>query len=167
MNREEIIIQIQDKLNKAYMLKDREEADRIIKSIFDDVDKLRQPITLAEFLGWEEDVDYEYNCINCIYKIKNNTLYKFNHIKNEFEVSNLSLYSRNIKILRQAKKIEKKYFLVLKKEIREVLNLTDNCMYYMNLDEYLLGVKRCAKKVTKKEFEEIKKIVDIFELEEV
>lgn len=107
MNREEIITKIQDKLNKAYMLKDREEADRIIGSIFDDVDKLRAPITLAEFLGWEEDVDYEYNYTNSIYKVKDNTLYKFNYIKNEFEVSNLSLGSININMLRQAKKIEK------------------------------------------------------------
>lgn len=105
MNREEIITKIQDKLNKAYMLKDREEADKIISSIFDDVDKLKRPITLAEFLGWEEDTEYKFS--SYIFKIKDDTLYKFNYIKNEFEVSNLSLGSININMLRQAKKIEK------------------------------------------------------------
>lgn len=127
-------------------------------------------ITLAEFLGWEEDAEYKFS--HYIFKIKDDTLYEFHHIKDIFEPSCLRLCSGNIDMLRIAKKrekrekIEKKYFLVLKKEIREVLNLTDDCMYYMNLDGYLLGVKRCAKKVTKKEFEEIKKIADIFELEE-
>lgn len=167
MNREEALEKLQNFYNWYNDNEfdfDKEKYNDDLKNI---IEYLRQPITLAEFLGWEEDVDYEYNCINCIYKIKNNTLYKFNHIKNEFEVSNLSLYSRNIKILRQAKKIEKKYFLVLKKEIRKALNLTDDCIYYINLDGYLLGVKGCAKKVTKKEFEEIKKTIDIFELEEV
>lgn len=124
-------------------------------------------ITLAEFLGWEEDAEYKFS--SYIFKVKDDTLYEFNYIKNIFEISCLRLLSGNIELLRKAKKrkIEKKYFLVLKKEIRKSLNLTDDCMYYMNLDGYLLGVKRCAKKVTKKEFEEIKKIADIFELEEV
>ena len=165
MNRKEIIIQIQDKLNKAYMLKDREEADKIIKSIFDDVDKLKRPITLAEFLGWEEDTEYEFS--NYIFKIKDDTLYEFHHVKNIFEPSCLRLCSGNINMLRQAQKNEKKYFLVLKKENRKSLNSLDDCIYYTCLDGYLLGSKKYAKKVTKKEFEEIKKTADIFELEEV
>lgn len=124
-------------------------------------------ITLAKFLGWEEDTEYKFS--SYIFKVKDDTLYEFNYIKNIFEISCLRLLSGNIELLRKAKKrkIEKKYFLVLKKEIRKSLNLTDDCIYYINLDGYLLGVKGCAKKVTKKEFEEIKKIADIFELEEV
>lgn len=124
-------------------------------------------LTLAEFLGWEEDAEYKF--ASYIFKIKDDTLYEFNYTKNIFETSCLRLLSGNIELLRKAKKrkIEKKYFLVLKKEIRKAFNLTDDCIYYINLDEYLLGVKGCAKKVTKKEFEEIKKIADIFELEEV
>lgn len=123
-------------------------------------------ITLAQFLGWEEDTEYKY--MANIYKVKYDTLYKLKvGTKNEFDLSNLKMCCTTINWLRKARKIEKKYFLVLKKEIREALNLNDDCIYYINLDGYLLGVKGCAKKVTKKEFEEIKKIADIFELEEV
>lgn len=124
-------------------------------------------ITLAEFLGWEEDTEYRFS--SYIFKIKDDTLYEFNYVKNIFEPSCLRLLSGNIELLRKAKKrkIEKKYFLVLKKENRRSLNSLDDCIYYTCLDGYLLGSKEYAKKVTKKEFEEIKKTVDIFELEEV
>ena len=124
-------------------------------------------ITLAEFLGWEEDAEYKFS--SYIFKVKDDTLYEFNYIKNIFEISCLRLLSGNIELLRKAKKrkIEKKYFLVLKKEIRKSLNLLDYCIYYADLDGYLLSSRASAKKVSKKEFEEIKKIADIFELEEV
>lgn len=165
MNREEIIIQIQDKLNKAYMLKDREEADRIIKSIFDDVDKLRQPITLAEFLGWEEDTEYKY--MGNIYKVKDDTLYRFSYKKNRFNVeSNLRICSSDFAKLKQAIKIEKKYHIYLKKEIAYALSMYADYLSFTSKKGNLLDKDRNSKEFTKKEFEEIKKIADIFELEE-
>lgn len=171
MNREKIITEIQNKLTKAYMLKDRGKLDRIISEVFDDVYSLRPPITLVEFLGWEENTEYKFS--SYVFKIKDDTLYEFNYVKNIFEPSHLRLCSGNIDMLRIAKKrekrekIEKKYFLVLKKEIRKSLNLLDYCIYYADLDGYLLSSRASAKKVSKKEFEEIKKTADIFELEEV
>ena len=39
---EEIITNIQNKLNRAYMMKDREKVDEIIGIVFDEVEKLRQ-----------------------------------------------------------------------------------------------------------------------------
>ena len=69
-------------------------------------------ITLAKFLGWEEDTEYKFS--SYIFKVKDDTLYEFNYIKNIFEISCLRLLSGNIELLRKAKKrkIEKKYFLV-------------------------------------------------------
>ncbi|MFL8968911.1 hypothetical protein ACKA04_02455 [Helcococcus kunzii] len=67
---------------------------------------LGQPITLAEFLGWEEEeVEYEYKCTTC--KIENNKLlYKNNECSSGW--CNLFIYGDDIEELQQAKKVEKK-----------------------------------------------------------
>lgn len=44
MNREELITEIQNKLNQAYMNRDLEDVDKLIRDVFNDVEKLRQPV---------------------------------------------------------------------------------------------------------------------------
>lgn len=165
MNREKIFVKIHDNLNKAYMLKDKK-VDMIISNIFDDVDKLRQPITLAEFLGWEEDTEYKY--MGNIYKVKDDTLYRFSYKKNRFNVeSNLRICSSDFAKLKQAVKIEKKYHIHLKREIKDVLSAYADYISLISKKNNLLDKDKHVKEFTKKEFEEIKKIADIFELAEV
>lgn len=117
MNREEIITNIQNKLNSAYMMKDREKVDEIIGIVFDEVEKLRQPVTLAEFLGWEENEIYIF--FNLPYMVKDDELCFLN---NENEWRTVNCYRALTEIKQRAKKVElkkfecKKYYLKLKKE---------------------------------------------------
>lgn len=48
MNRENLITEIQNKLNQAYMNKDLEDVDKLIRDVFNDVEKLRQPVDNKE-----------------------------------------------------------------------------------------------------------------------
>lgn len=80
--------------------------------------------------------------------------------------SNLRICSSDFAKLRQAVKIEKKYHIYLKKEITDALSLYAGYIFLLSKGKLLDG-GRYAKEFTKKEFEEIKKIADIFELEEV
>lgn len=122
-------------------------------------------ITLAQFLGWEEDTEYKY--MENIYKVKNDTLYKYSYRKNRFNVaSNLRICSSDFEKLRQAVKIEKKYHIHLKKEIRDALSAYA-AYIFVSFNGRLLDEGMYVKEFTKKEFEEIKKIADIFELKEV
>lgn len=117
MNREEIITNIQNKLNSAYMMKDREKVDEIIRIVFDEVKKLRQPVTLAEFLGWEENEIYIF--FNLPYMVKDDELCFLN---DENEWRTVNCYRALTEIKQRAKKVElkkfecKKYYLKLKKE---------------------------------------------------
>lgn len=74
MNRQERITGIQNKINKFYKNNVCTENERqLLSEIFDEVEILRQPITLTEFLGWEEDVVYTNGKFN--YKIKRDSLF--------------------------------------------------------------------------------------------
>lgn len=123
-------------------------------------------ITLEEFLGWEEDTEYKY--MENIYKVKDDTLYRFSYKKNRFNVeSNLRICSSDFAKLKQAVKIEKKYRIYLRKEIKDTLRRYITHISFTSKNEYLLDDYGNIKQVTKKEFEEIKNIADIFELKEV
>lgn len=67
-------------------------------------------ITLAEFLGWEEDVEYEYECDR--FKIEDNELFIYNRFAAEkwLDVYDVSI---RFKDLRTAKKVEKRYIVPL------------------------------------------------------
>lgn len=96
MNRKEAIERIQE-------LVATEEINKCLKI-------LRQPITLANFLGWEEDVEYENWDFR--YKIIDDELYLFRHGLNKWEKSE---YNDDFDSFKQAKKIQpKKYYLKLK-----------------------------------------------------
>lgn len=106
MNRQEIVTKIQNKINKFYKNNVCTENERqLLNEIFDEVEILRQPISLADFLGWEEDVIYvdtEYP--EYIYKIKNNTLYEI--IGQSLVIDSVYCFSKfSIEELRKFKKL--------------------------------------------------------------
>ncbi len=73
MNRQEIISQI--KLIQAGLTQDDNNKSKRRLDLV--IEELEKPMSLADFLGWEEDVIYvdtEYP--EYIYKIKNDTLYE-------------------------------------------------------------------------------------------
>ena len=79
--------------------------DEIIKSF-------EEPITLAEFLGWEEGVEYE-ELYGDRFIIKDNSLYKtyYANLDIKYEIPRIAEFdwgSGNIEWLRQAKKVELK-----------------------------------------------------------
>lgn len=158
MNREEIITNIQNKLNYAYMLPNRDKVDEIIKFVFGEVEKLKQPTTLAEFLGWEENEIY--NCFGNLYMFKDDELCFLNY---ENEWKKAGCYKELIGIKQQAKKVEpKKYYLKLEEEYNDFL-FKYNKEIYINLNsenEYFLNSKvenyDCKTQFTDKEIKNIK-----------
>jgi hypothetical protein len=180
MNREEIITNIQNKLNSAYMMKDREKVDEIIRIVFDEVEKLKQPVTLAEFLGWEENEIYIF--FNLPYMVKDDELCFLN---NENEWRTVTCYRALTEIKQRAKKVEpkkiepKKYYFKLKEEYIKFI-CKDICNSYLNfkIEErlYFLGCNDNVKYKFQTKFtdEEIKNIklpepltIDMFEKIEV
>lgn len=55
MNREEFATKVQDLVNQAYL---HDIDNKYYKGLMHEAEKLRYPITLAGFLGWEEGVEY-------------------------------------------------------------------------------------------------------------
>lgn len=173
MNREEIITNIQNKLNSAYMMKDREKVDEIIGIVFDEVEKLRQPVTLAEFLGWEENEIYIF--FNLPYMVKDDELCFLN---NENEWRTVTCYRALTEIKQRAKKVEpKKYYLKLKFKYNDFLCKCDNEVYINcnSENEYFLDLKddfeNCKTQFTDEEIKHIKLpeplTIDMFEKIEV
>ena len=85
-------------------------------------------LTLAEFLGWEKDTDYEFD--DYMYKVQNGYVYeKLKNSVEPYKKANLRLCNSTIKRLRGAKKIEKKYNVrlkkVTKKEFEEIKKIAD------------------------------------------
>lgn len=117
MNRQEIIEQlklIQAGLTQDDNNKSKNRIDAVIES-------LKQPITLADFLGWEENV--EYAVYNDYFKIVNNRLYIFNAKTGEYEIS---LRSLNFEEFTKKNEIQtKKFLLVLKEGYVKLFNLQD------------------------------------------
>lgn len=138
MNREEIITNIQNKLNYAYILTDREKVDEINRIIFDELKKLKQPTTLAEFLGWEENEIY--NCFGNLYMFKDDELCFLNY---ENEWKKAGCYKELIGIKQQAKKVKpKKYYLKLKGEYGKFIDKKSGFTflnYRKNVKTYFLG----------------------------
>lgn len=107
MNREEIVTKIQDEILK---IQDECQVDylahKLIDEIFDEVEKLRQPISLADFLGWEEGVEYEYE--HSTYKIMDNKLYHRYGYPNDWKWEESDCSLNYIIKLQQAIKVEPK-----------------------------------------------------------
>ena len=135
---------------------------------------LRQPITLADFLGWEEGV--EYKNWDSRYKIIGNELYLFSNKTSEWKISD---YNYDFDSFKQAKKVQpKKYYLKLKEKYRKFYRITkglDYLNFYKNTNHFFVSNSTSFEgyqaQFTLEEIEEIKKIDFIpfkqFELIEV
>lgn len=124
MNRQEIIEQL--KLIQAGLTQDdNNKSKNRIDAV---IENLKQSITLADFLGWEENAIYTDG--NIYYKIKDGMIYF--KIK---KVWNLSGYNNNFNVCYKLReydkvgKIQPKYNLILQKGYRKLFDLQDNEKY--------------------------------------
>ena len=122
---------------------------------------LKQPVSLADFLGWEEDV--EYKIWSDRYKIIDNKLHLFDHELSKWKTS---CYNDDFADFKRAKKVQpEKYYLRLKEKYRNFYGITNNLIYF-NLNkktkENFLSSLKCfgeyQTQFTKEEIEEIKKL---------
>lgn len=160
MNRQEALEKLE---NYFYWSYDNEEYDEETEqkqkqNLEDIIEYLKQPIILTDFLGWEENV--EYNCRGERYKMMDNKLYCFDDRYNEWVTS--FFYEEFIEF-QQAKKIQpEKYYLRLKKEYCKFYRIVNN-LVYLNFDAelntfFLAGSKKYKyyqTQFTKEEIEEI------------
>lgn len=102
MNKE-IITKVQNLINRAYV---SNIDSKYYEGLFDEVEKLRQPPTLADFLGWEEGV--EYKVINNFMKITNDGLEVYDDEEEWFDLWDGYWTNNNIIELRNAQKAEPK-----------------------------------------------------------
>lgn len=70
-------------------------------------------ITLAEFLGWEEGAEYEFDCDR--FKIMDNELFIYNRFAVEKWLDAYDVSINRFEVLRNAKKVEKRYIVPLPK----------------------------------------------------
>ena len=128
MNRQEIISQI--KLIQAGLTQDdNNKSKNRIDAV---IENLKRPITLANFLGWEENA--EYKVLKDRYKMINNKLYYFNNVSNRWITSAFNEKFDDFTDFQQAKKIQpKKYNLILQKGYRKLFDLLD-CEKYLTMD---------------------------------
>ena len=106
MTREEAIEQIYTRISKEMAYKEQ------FYSVIEALERLKEPITLAEFLGWEEGIEYE-ELYGDRFIIKDNSLYKtyYANLDIKYEIPRIAEFdwsSGNIEWLRQAKKVELK-----------------------------------------------------------
>lgn len=158
MNRQEALEKLE---NFYYWNYDDEEYDQETErnhkqNLEDIIEYLKQPISLAEFLGWEEDK--EYLVCGDRYKLVNNEILFFDGSHNVWV---LSLYSNAITELLEAPKI-KKYYLKLHQKWIEFYSIKPGESYLNNkisTDGCFLGSKTESKPYkTQFTTEEIKKI---------
>lgn len=163
MNRKEALEKLE---NFYYWNYDNEEYDRETernhKQNLEDILKyLKQPITLIDYLGWEEDVEYDYRGTR--YKIINNKLYYFDDRYNEWITA---ILNEQFIEFQQVKKIQpEKYYLRLKEKYHNFYGITNNLIYF-NLNKktkenFLASLKSFGEyqtQFTKEEIEEIKKL---------
>lgn len=100
MTREEIITKVQNLINQAYKYDIDSE---YYEGLFDEIENLRQPPTLAEFLGWEEGIEYRRG--GSYFKIEGNHLLQKGH---SGKWVNMNLQTWELIDLRQATKVEEK-----------------------------------------------------------
>ena len=163
MNRQEIISQL--KLIQAGLTQDDNNKSK--NRIDTVIENLKQPITLADFLGWEENVEYEFD--KKIYKVIDNNLYS--KFQKDFSLNLASLCNYDISRLRHAKKVRKKRFnLILQNGYRKLFDLLD-CEKYltMDIDEETIFNSKYSNDNSKYQvqftLEEIKKIKKKFKID--
>lgn len=130
MDRKETLEKLENYFHWAYSNAeyDEETGQKQKQNLEDIIEYLRQPITLIDFLGWEENATYTDG--NIYYKVKDGMFYF--KIK---KVWNLSGYNDNFNAcykLREYDKVEKtepEYNLILQKGYRKLFDLQDNEKY--------------------------------------
>lgn len=108
ITRSEVVERVQRLIHQAYMA----DVDTMYyDGLWAEVEKLKEPVTLAKFFGWEEEK--EYKCLSGKYKIINGGLYFYERTKKCWSPAKIYLYSSNIKAIRNAEPIEdEKYYLI-------------------------------------------------------
>lgn len=186
MNREEALQKLQnfyDWYNDDELDFDKEKEIKYDNDLKNIIEYLRQPTTLAEFLGWEENEIYIY--FQSKYMVKNDELC-FLNCENEWK--NASCYRALIEIKQRTKKFEckkfeckkiepKKYYLQLKFKYNDFLCKRENETYinFNTENEYFLDLKDdiddCQTQFTDEEIQNIKLpeplTIDMFEKIEV
>ena len=128
------------------------------------IEELEKPISLADFLGWEEDVVYVDNDTNIMYKIQNENLLEI--IGQSLVIDSAYCFSKfSIEELRKFKKQSLKYNLILQSAYRKLFDLQDNEKYLtMNIQDrdvfhskYSTNNSKYQAQFTLEEIEEIKK----------
>lgn len=119
MNRNEIITGIQNDINKFienYTI--YEEERELFERIFDVFEELKKPQSLAEFLGWEEDVEYATDFIFDGYKCKviNNILY---FTRTGFDW--IRYGALDFSEIKQAKKLNRRNQLIINEKLKQII----------------------------------------------
>lgn len=100
MNRKEAVKKLSDIIDYYWIEIEEKGLDNEITKI---IEALEKEITLAEFLGWEENV--EYKCHDDKFIIMDDELYIWNHTKRDW-IDAYGVSMNRFGQLRQAKKIE-------------------------------------------------------------
>lgn len=167
MNRQEALKKLQNYIDwSLYDEEYDEETGQKQKQNLEDIIKyLKQPITLIDYLGWEEDV--EYDVLDERYKVVDKKLYWFDDRYNEWLISFLN---KELIEFQKAKKIQpKKYYLELKEKYCKFYGIM-NSLIYLNINKKTEGLLLASSnsfgefqaKFTKEEIEDIKKMDRIF-----
>ncbi len=122
MNREELATKVQDLINQAYL---HDIDNKYYKGLMHEAEKLRYPMTLAEFLGWEEGVEYRRG--GNILKVEGNHLLD-KRPNGKFHNTNCN--TAELIDLRNATKYEPLYYAKIKG-----WQLIPNDYYYFGLDD--------------------------------
>ena len=164
MNRQEALEKLENYFYWNYYDEeyDREVEEKHKQNLEDIIKYLKQPITLTDFLGWKEDVEYDYRGEQ--YKIFDNQLYYFDNRYNEWITS---IFNEEFIGFQQAKKIQpEKYYLRLKGKYCKFYGIAKNFVY-LNFDTktntfFLAGSKKYKyyeTQFTKEEIEEIERLL--------
>lgn len=137
MNRQEALKKLQEYYDWNYDVEEYSEEykQEQQQNIEDVIEYLKQHITLTDFLGWEED--REYNVFDERYKIINNKLYRLDYRYNEWIPS---VFNKDFINFQQAKKIKpEKYYLRLKEKYRKFYRIMNN-LIYLNFNKKLTSI---------------------------
>ena len=106
MNREEFVTKVQDLINQAYL---HDIDNKYYEGLMHEAEKWRYPITLADFLGWEEGVEYRRG--GNILKVEGNHLLDK---RPDGKFYNTTCSTAELIDLRNATKCEPKYYAKIK-----------------------------------------------------
>lgn len=176
MNRQEALEKLKEYYDWNYDVEEySEEYEKNQKQNLEDIIKyLKQPISLADFLGWEEDI--EYDNLGKRYKMISNKLYYFNNVSNEWTTSVFNEKFEEFIEFQQAKKAQpKKYYLRLKDKYCNFYGISED-FDYLNFNKKInrffisnsASFEEYQVQFTLEEIEEAKKIeyipIEHFEL---